>query len=343
MRSRLTTSILLSAAALTACGDDVGNSVADAALIDVRPPVDGLVIGDSPGPVITDPEGGNVILEHMTLDTELQMAFHLPAGVKTQTRVIAYFMSAMTPNANPLPSAGVCTNLATTKGWPAYVGSPHTDIDVGTLTLKGKNAAGADVSIAVTKQGVGSDQIGRPHDVFYQLLQPTVDDLLKSDSSYSVQFGGVAGGMPATTFQDAIYLSADYADVQNPSIEDNGPLIAGTDYPVAWTPPVPVNRPPPSFLVGGDVLGATWLLDMSGAPTHVCIVPASVGHFTIPGAAITEFKIAAGARGQQIDKLIILRNAIAHKLARLPSTDAANQRRIDMVSLACWAQVMDVQ
>ncbi|MEO7733669.1 MAG: hypothetical protein ABIY55_22080 [Kofleriaceae bacterium] len=292
---------------------------------------------------VTDPEGGNLVLEHMTLDTDLQAFFHLPAGITTQTRIMAYFMSAMTPDKNPLPTPGVCTNLATTKGWPAYVGSPHTDIDVGTLTITGKNAAGTDVSIVVPRGTTATDQLNRPHDIFYQFLAPDADALLKSDSFYTVKFGGVAGGMPATTFNDAIYLSADYPGVMNPGIEDNGPLIAGTDFPVSWTPPTPVNKPPAGNLVGGDVLGVTWLIDLAGAPTHVCIVPASVGHFTIPGAAISEYKTIAAARGLPIDKVIMLRNAIAHQLVRLPTTDSANQRRVDMVTLACWAQIMTVQ
>jgi hypothetical protein len=320
---------------MSACGDDGGDPL----------PSDSGCVGHAcggTGAAITDPEGGNVILERMTLDTELQRAFQLPAGMATQTRIIAYFMSAHTPESNPLPAPGVCTNLATTKGWPAFVG-PHTDVDVGTLTFTGKNAAGADVSIAIPKQPKGSDQIGRPHDVFYQFLQPDVSTLLKPDSFYSVSFGGVTGGMPATNFPSAMYLAADYPSVQNPGIEDNGPLIAGTDFSVSWAPPTSVNKPPPADLVGGDILGVTWLLDITGSPTHMCVVPASAGQFKIPGATIAEFKTAAAGRGQPTNKLIMLRNAVAHQLIRLPTTDSANKRRVDMVSLECWAQVMDVQ
>jgi hypothetical protein len=41
----------------------------------------------------------------------------------------------------------------------------------------------------------------------------------------------------------------------------------------------------------------------------------------------------------------MLRNAIAHQVVRLPLTTGAatNRRRIDMISLECWVQVMDVQ
>jgi len=333
MLTRLTVSILLSAAALTACDDSDD------------PPSDGCVghTCGGTGAAITDPEGGNVILERMVLDSELQAAFKLPAGVTTVTRVVAYFMSAQTPEANPLPTPGACNNLTVTKGWPGYVGSPHTDVDVGTLTLKGKNAAGADVSFALEKKPMGLDPFGRLHDVYYQLIQPEVATLLKPDSFYSVTFGGVAGGMPETTFQDAIYLSSDYPAIQNPGLEDNGPLRAGTDFTVSWTPPTPVNLPAAANLVGGGLQGLTWLVDVSGAPTHVCVAPATAGGFTIPGATIAEFRAVATARGQTPDKMILLRNAVAHQLVRLPTTDATNLRRIDMLSLACSAQLMDVQ
>jgi hypothetical protein len=41
----------------------------------------------------------------------------------------------------------------------------------------------------------------------------------------------------------------------------------------------------------------------------------------------------------------MLRNAIAHRIVRLPLTAnaATNKRRIDMITLECWAQLMDVQ
>jgi hypothetical protein len=296
------------------------------------------------GPSVLDPEGGQIIFEHMTFDTQAHDAFQLPVGVNTATRVMAYFMSAQTPESNPLPMAGKCNNLATTKGWPLFVGTPHTDLDVGTLTITGKNAAGTDVSFDVPKQPAGRDQIDRPHDIFYQVVTPDASTLLKPDSSYDVKFGGSAT-VPATTFPKAIYLAGEYTSVQTPALEDNGPLVAGTDFSVAWTPGVSATKPPDSALVASAILGVTWLLDFSGSPTHMCVGLAADGMFKIPGTAITEYKAAATARGRRTDKMILLRNAIAHQVVRLPLTTGAatNRRRIDMISLECWVQVMDVQ
>jgi hypothetical protein len=346
MLAKVIVSSFLCTAVMTACGDsgakpsDGGNT--DACVGHACPATDASVTG----PLITDPEGGNIIFEHITFDTELQAAFQLPTGVTTATRVMAYFMSAQTPESNPLPTPGVCTNLAATKGWPLNVGTPHTDLDVGTLTISGKNAAGTAVSFDVPKAPatLHVDQIGRPHDIFYQVVTPDAPTLLKPDSFYDVKFGGSAT-VPATTFPQAIYLAADYPSVQNPDMENNGPLTTTADFPVAWTAGNSANQPPATQLVAGAVLGVTWLLDVTGSPTHMCVVPATANAFTIPKATIAEYKAAAVARGQTPTKLIMLRNAIAHQLVTLPLTTGAatNKRRIDMISLECWAQLMNVQ
>jgi hypothetical protein len=344
MLAKVIVSTFLCTAVMTACGDSAakptdGNNTTPDACVGHTCPTD-------TGVNVTDPEGGNIIFEHITFDTELQAAFQLPAGVTTATRVMAYFMSAQTPESNPLPMGGICNNLETTKGWPLHVGTVHTDLDVGTLTISGKNAAGTDVSFDVPKAPatLHVDQIGRPHDIFYQVVTPDAPTLLKPDSFYDVKFGGSAT-VPATTFPKAIYLAADYPSVQNPDMENNGPLTTTAPFPVAWTVGNSANKPASNQLVAGDVLGVTWLLDMTGSPTHMCVVPATAGAFTIPAATIAEFKVAAAARNQPTNKLIMLRNAIAHQLVRLPLTTGAatNRRRIDMISLECWAQLMNVQ
>jgi hypothetical protein len=254
---------------------------------------------------------------------------------------MAYFMDSQTPQANPLPAAGQCNNLVTTKGWPETVGSPHTDLDVGTLTISGKNTAGADVTIPVPKGTMPTDQIGRAHDIYYQSVVPDAPMNLKPNSSYSVKFTG-SGTVPATTLPDALFLAENFT-VKNPDLESNGPLIAGTDFPVEWNPATSTNQPPAGQLVGGGVLGITWLVDTNGAPTHLCPVAHSDGHFTIPGQAITEYKAAAVARGTDPAHVILLRNAVVHQLVKLPNGEANNPRRVDMLTLLCWAQLMDVQ
>ncbi|HEX8109803.1 MAG TPA: hypothetical protein VF516_18860 [Kofleriaceae bacterium] len=291
--------------------------------------------------MLTDPEGGQIVLEYMYLDTELQAFFKLPAGVTTLNRVSAFFMNDQTPEANLLPTPGQCNNLVATKGWPGYIGTPHTDLDVGTVTLTGKNTAGTDVTITVDKQPKGTDVFGRPHDIFYQAINPIAESFLKPDSPYAVKFGGSPTGattpIPATTFDGGLYLAQTF-NVSNPTHEENGPLVAGTDFTVHWTP---TNSP---GLPAGDQLQViTWLVDVTGAPTHMCPAPMTAGQFTVPGTAIAEYQAIAKARGLPFNKMVMLRNGVVHQLRRLPNNSTTNKRRIDMLTLMCWAQLMDVQ
>jgi hypothetical protein len=314
------------AVAMTACSDDPEGCVGHQCV--------------NGGAQISDPEGGQIIFEYIYFDTELAAEFHLPAGVTTANRVMAFFSDNQTPADNPLPVPGQCNNLVTTKGWPVTIGAPHVDLDMGTLTISGKNKAGADVTTIVPKKPAGTDQIDRPHDIFYEIVQPNVDDFIKPNSAYSVKFGG-SGTVPATTLPDALFLADTFA-VHDPGLEDDGPLVAGTDFPVAWTPATSSNLPPTSQLVGGGVVGITWLVDVKGSPTHACPTAHSDGHFTIPGTAIQEYVDIARARGRDTTHAILLRNAVVHQLVKLPNGESNNGRRVDMLTLMCWAQLVDV-
>jgi hypothetical protein len=290
---------------------------------------------------VTDPEGGQVILEYIYLDTELQAAAGLPPGVTTINRMVAFFEEHQTPEVNPFPMMGQCNNLVATKGWPGYIGSPHTDLDVGTLTVTGKNAAGTDMTLSLDKMPAGMDAFGRPHDVFYQKINPVADNFIKPDSAYAVKFGGSAAAattpIPATTFDGGLYLAAKF-DVSNPGLEDNGPLVAGTNFTVHWTPTSSPGLPT------GDVENViTWLVGTDNAATHMCIAPASAGQFTVPGTAIAEYQAIQKAKGLPFSKMILLRNGAVHQLRRLPNGETNNKRRIDLLTLMCWAQLMDVQ
>ena len=254
----------------------------------------------------------------------------------TAQRVMAYFMNAQTPNANPLPTPGACVNLVTTKGWPGYVGTPHTDLDVGALTFEGKKADGTASTITVPKLPAGKDQIGRAHDIFYQVVTPNADSVLKPDSLYTAKFGGAGTIMP-TEFKDNVFLANTFT-VENPGLEEDGPLRANADFTVHWTPATSANLP-----AGDEVLGITWLLTNMAEPVMLCPVLHSAGQFTIPASVIADFRTTATAMGRDPNVSVLLRNAVVHKLARLPNNDMQNKRRIDMLSVMCWAQVVNVR
>ena len=103
MLFRYRNTLLLSAVVLSACGND------DVELTDGGDCV-GHTCDDSK---LSDPEGGQIILENMYLDSQLQAAFHLPTGVTTVNRISAFFENKRDPDANPFPMSGQCTNLAT--------------------------------------------------------------------------------------------------------------------------------------------------------------------------------------------------------------------------------------
>lgn len=327
----------LAIVALAACGDSNSKTT------DGPPGCTGhTCTPDAPpgGVNIMSNEGGNIIFEYIYFDTQLQQAFQLPMGTTTANRVMAYFMDSMTPQKGMLPVGGQCNNLVTTMGWPEFVGSPHTDLDIGNLTITGKNTAGSDVTISVPKQPAGKDEIGRMHDIFYQTVNPDASQYELPDSSYDVHFsGGTTGSVtiPQTDFTGGIFLSNTF-QVSSPNLEDDGPLVGGTDYTVHWTPSTSTNLPS-----GDDVNVVTWLVDVTGAPTHMCPTMASAGMMTIPGSAINEYKQIATSRGLDATHVILLRNAIVHHIKQLPNNEPNNPRRIDMLSVMCWAQLMNVQ
>jgi len=322
---------LLCVLPLAACGDDDSNPPGDAACV-------GHLCGEPAK--VTDADGGNILFEYIYFDTELQAAFQLPTGVTTLARAIGYFMTDQTPANATLPMPGVCNNLTT--GWPMYQGTAQTPVDVGTLTISGKNRAGGDVTIDVPKLMPASgqtslrDSIGRPHPFVYQTLKPSAEMYIQPDSFYNVTLSG-SDKIAATTFKDALFMAKDFT-VMNPGLEGNGPMRATQPFTVSWTPATSANLP-----AGQDVLGVTWLTDDTGSPTHMCPVLHSAGTFTIPAATIAEYRQIATARGRNPDKVVLLRNAIVHRLQPLPTTDTANVRRIDMLTVNCWAQLMDCQ
>ena len=311
--------VAVSGLAMTACGDDDGGD--DCV---------GHLCGEPAK--ITDPDGGNILFEYIYFDAELAAAFNLPPGVTTANRVMAYFTNKQTPENNTLPTPGVCNNL--TKGWPMYQGESHEDLDVGTLSITGKNKAGADVTINLEKKTAATDSIGRPHDLFYQVINPRADDWLLPDSYYSVNIGG-SDKVAATNFKDALFLAKDF-QISMPDVAGNGPMKANADFTVKWAPMQSLNLP-----AGQEVLGVTWLADDKGSPTHMCPVGNDAGSFTIPAATIAEYRQIATARGRDPNKVVLLRNAIVHRLQPLPVKDVTNLRRIDMLTVMCWAQYMD--
>src|SRR5690349_13608635 len=152
MMTRLTSTVVI----LAACGGNSGTPIDSASF---------LPDGTCPG-LVELQDGGQVFFEYITYDSQLQATFGLPSGVTTQSRLTAFFLSDQIPEVNPLPTAGACNNLFATKGWPTFIGTPRTELDVGRLTVSGMNSASAPTTLVPTELMNSIDDWGRAQDVY---------------------------------------------------------------------------------------------------------------------------------------------------------------------------------
>ena len=280
-------------------------------------------------------DGGNLFVEYLTLDSELQGRYALPGGITTMARVLAVFVRDSTPEHATLPTPGQCENLTTAMGWPVYIGSPRIELDLGALSLHGANTAGTTATTTIPELMDSTDALGRAQDYYYQLVQPDASSLLAPDSAYTVSFAGTMT-IPNGTFSQDVFVPAMF-QVSQPDLEDDGPLVAGTDYRVYWTPTTSMNLP-----AGMDELAFVWLLDTSGAPLFLCIADRATGSFTIPGQTIADYKQVAQMRGMPANQVILRRDALVHERMRLPAVEPTNCRQLDLLGVTSFEQLMNV-
>jgi hypothetical protein len=310
-------------AAAGACGDDGGTT--DAGCVGH---------GCNGGSVnINDNDGGNVLFEKVYLDTELQGALGLPTD--TFNRAMAYFVSDMTNDHPKTPVIGSCVDIYADMAWPVFsAGAVHPD--VGALTFTGKNEAGTDVTVTPVKKTAARDTINRMHDVFYEIITPDATTIVQDNSHYDMHFSGGAD-IPATDFtgKNGVYMPPDFM-IGSPAREDNGPIGPG-DYTVTWSNPTPPET-------GETLLHVSWFLAVPTAePLYLCVSDTD-GTFTFPAATIAAYKARATANGTAANKVILSRMTVAHHFTQLPVADfATNKRRVDVLGINCWVQLMDIQ
>jgi hypothetical protein len=373
-RLAITSFSLLLALSAYACGDDDSGDGGTTPDSGGGGTADAGGGGDTPDAAagdtldLTDSEGGQILFEYINVDSDLQAAFGLPAGATTIMRNMAYFVSSQTPELNALPvnlapEDDGCANLYETKGWPlgppnGINGEPRTEVDVGNLVFTGKNTAGDDVENVVEKATAEThtapypfplDSWGRTHDVYYEFIPPNADQFQAADSLYTITMTGSAD-YPETTYENIAYMPG-AVQFTTPDLEDDDIGLNTTDtVTVEWEAPVQPNQnvPDASKLVGGALLTAVVLGDTTGAPVMFCVVPAAQGSFDITGRTVQRFRDSVSASGGDPDHAILLRNNIAHTLGWFNNGDGTkpydpnDQRRVDILSVWCGAQVVNV-
>ena len=319
---------LLALLMTAACGGGHPHATDATPIPDARPDAPGgCQLGEGAYP----PDGGDLFVEYLTVDSDLQTMY----GASTLARVIAVFVDDQTPQRSTLPTPGQCENLVAQMGWPTYSGTPRTQLDVGDLTIQGPTSSGTIATTSILELTNSTDVLGRVQDVYYQLVRPDAAALLEADAPYDVTLSGTAT-IPGTTLDQPVYVPAMF-QVSSPDLEDNGPLVAGTDYAVHWTPTASAGVPPNDL-----VLGLVWLLDTSGAPLFLCLADRSSGSFTIPGQVIADYKQLAQSRGLPSDQVILRRDAAARGVTWLPNGEPTNCRSLDLLGATSFEQLMNV-
>jgi hypothetical protein len=326
---RLAANLLLGALALAACGDDSSTPVDAPKPPDAAPPDAADVV------MLSDREGGGIIFEYIKVSPGFaNFVFGANSGVTTITRVMAHFMDNMSPQAEPTPVGGQCADLYATNGWPSGQGTQRSYFDVGDLAIT--DSAGVDKIIP--KKFSGKDNIGKFHDVFYELLGPPAYQV--AGGTYDVKMSGYPPIFPASTFDNVLYMPDDYSSTMTPPPNvDNLHLTPGTDFVSTWTPQANAGKPAET-----EVLNLTLLIDPNtGTPVILCVTLASAGTFTMPGAMITSFKNSVAARGGSIQGVAVLsRQQDSHILRRLPNGEPDNKRRIDFLGSWCHVQIVTI-
>lgn len=296
------------------------------------------------------PVGGQVLFEYINFDDTLAAQLMLPDGVNTVTRSINWFIDDMTPETLKIPEQGSCDAQWMTNDFPSGQGDNITEVDVGGINMIGQNAAGDDVTLEIPKAHPAGadpdtdpaypdsypyDNVGLMHQIFWQAIIPNADAQMKPGSSYDVELTG-SDTFDPVTYPGAVYLPKAFT-LNSPDFNAGGPppnLTAGQDADLGWQ--VVTNDAAP---MGVPIQQVIFLVDpMTHTAVYVCPTKASDGHFTIPGDVITSYREQVQAAGGNPDIAIVLRNNLTHQLAQLQNNEPDNVRRIDMISIYCYAQ-----
>jgi hypothetical protein len=306
--------------ALPACGDDGGGGDPCANLGPHDPvPAECEQLG------FNSPEGGEVRFEYMEWSKDCGDNADQPCGPDgrtTATRVVAYGMTNMEPQAYPMVTIGGCTNLAVKTTWPLAQGANRQYADTGALTLTG----GPNTIDVPDADPANPDVLGRSHDKYqFYFGADDTDQFVSENTNYTVNWAG-SDTMPAQTFDNAIYMPGAYT-LQDPGFQANIDIPNSGDFSMTW------GDEGNSELAasGGTMLSLIAFAIPGVGLTHLCVGP-DTGEIVIPDATIKEAVALAGYAGTGF----LLRGKLTHQLQELSDNDGPTGRRLDMLGIYCY-------
>ena len=155
---------------------------------------------------------------------------------------------------------------------------------------------------------------------------------MSEKTSYDVSFSGSAD-VPAQTFKDVLYMPAAFDPI---APTDCDPLPCTTtnisaDTPMTFTWTTPTDTPPE----GMEILSLVGFTGPMG-PAAMCIEP-NDGSITVPAeiinAAIAQYPTAG----------VLARQTLTHVVRELVDKDGPTGRRIDFITVWCYATPFAVQ
>jgi hypothetical protein len=322
------------AIAIAACGGDDDGDNPDA---NNNPDAD--TSPDAAPPIGIDaPEGGAIFVEHVTLGDTLQAAIGLPEP--NFVRTVATAINGMTPEAMGIPTFNTCTNqwANTPTDWPMGIGTSVTYLDVGDMTVSGKNYANDATEWDLPLNTSGTDLFGRPIDEVREYLDSGVSEYIKPGTFFTIEMSGSSEVEP-TTWTDAAFVPNSFS-VINPGLNDDVTFTAGTDATVEWEEQdLPASMPPNSAMAEVVALASP----ATGSLVIMCpFVNDPDGAATISGEMIQAYRDTVTAQGGDPDVAILVRNYNNHHIMELPNGDPDNVRRVDVIGIYCFVQLVNI-
>lgn len=311
-------------AAMVGCGDDDGGGSDDP---DAAPDEADATPDDpdaAPDEVtVFGPEGGEFRLEYIVIDDGTII-----------TRVTAFGMkdagSGETPDRFPLPPIPGCWDLTDDSIWPVAQSSDADYIDFGTVVVTGDFSGVDEIVIPKVDQSGGdvADGVGRTHEEYnFRLDFDNADTVFQGDSTYSVLLGG-SDEWPAQAYDMKVYMPPAF-DLIDPALGEVVMIEEDTPLTLTWEA---------TEVDDHEVISAVAFATPADGPTIVCAEIGNDGEIVIPAEEINKVVALVGEGNQAT----IARQTAVHEIAELTNGDDVSGRRIDLLSIWCYATTFEV-